>query len=212
MSETSETFPEAPTTSDASRCRSRKRNNRLNKPSFKGNIDALGDNIYDVNKAKDKFNSTTQAIAEYISSNLKYAGEFLNALDPDDLGFDELPDPTRPTTTDQIDISIYHNDRKEWREKVARRKALMEQSFSIMLGQCSLSIRNRLKSLPSYSGVKTSLDVIELLMLIGVSMYVGSTTQNIIHSGQEALERLNMSLRIYLKNSVSISTLLSIPA
>jgi len=183
MSETSEALPEAPTSSDASRRRSRKRNNRLNKPSFKGNIDALGDNIYDVNKAKDEFNSTTQAITEYVSSNLKYAGEFLNTLDPDDLGFDELPEPTRPTTTDQIDMSIYHNDRKEWREKVARRKALMEQSFSIVLEQCSLSIRNRLESLSSYSAVKRSLDVIELLKLIRVSLYVGSTTQNIIHSG-----------------------------
>mmetsp|Transcript_1241 Transcript_1241/g.1658 ORF Transcript_1241/g.1658 Transcript_1241/m.1658 type:complete len:80 (-) Transcript_1241:4110-4349(-) len=79
MSESSEALPGAPTSSDASKRRNRKRNNRLNKPSFKGNIDALEDNIYDVNKAKDKFNSTTQAIAEYISSNLKYAGEFLGS-------------------------------------------------------------------------------------------------------------------------------------
>ena len=78
----------------------------------------------------------------------------VSSLDPDDLGFDKLQEPTRPTTTDQIDISIYHNDRKEWREKVARRKASMEHSFSMVLEQCSLSIRNRLESLPSYSAVK----------------------------------------------------------
>jgi len=117
ISETFEALPEAPTSSDASRCRSRSRNNSLNKPSFKGNIDALGGNIYDANKAKDEYNSSTHAVAEYISSYLKYAGEFVNALDPHGLGFDELPEPLRLTTTDQIGISNNHNFRKEWREK-----------------------------------------------------------------------------------------------
>ncbi len=84
--------------------------------------------IYDANKAKDEYNSSTHAVAEYISSYLKYAGEFLNALDPHGQGFDELPEPIRLTTTDQIGISNNHKFRKEWREKVTRRKTLSNLS------------------------------------------------------------------------------------
>ena len=100
--------------------------------------------IYDANKAKDEYNSSTHAVAEYISSYLKYAGEFVNALDPHGLGFDELPEPLRLTTTDQIGISNNHNFRKEWREK-GHQKENVEQSFSIVLGQGSSSIRNKLE-------------------------------------------------------------------
>ena len=39
------------------------------------------------------FSVTTHEIAEYIARSVKGAGEFITAMDPDNLLFDDLPNP-----------------------------------------------------------------------------------------------------------------------
>ena len=39
------------------------------------------------------FSVTTHEIAEYIARSVKGAGEFITAMDPDNLSFDDLPNP-----------------------------------------------------------------------------------------------------------------------
>ena len=65
-----------------------------------------------------------------------------------------------------------------------------EQAFSVILGQCAPAARDRISAHATYFGIQQALDVIELLKLIRVSLYTGSTTKKTEHSAQEAIERL----------------------
>ena len=55
-------------------------------------------NTHPVCSAADTFADTTCEIGEYIAYNYEGAGEFIQAMDPDVLVFNELIDPTTTPT------------------------------------------------------------------------------------------------------------------
>lgn len=61
---------------------------------FQGKTDEIKDHVYNVGpKAKDMFMRTTGEIAEYIARSYKGGGEFINAMNPDNMGFTTLTEP-----------------------------------------------------------------------------------------------------------------------
>ena len=79
------------------------RKNRQRKPehtraSFKGPLPGYEKCVYDISKnnGSDAFSTTTRKLAEYISRTVTNAGESINAMNPDDLGFDEIIEPNDP--------------------------------------------------------------------------------------------------------------------
>ena len=67
---------------------------------------------------------------------------------------------------------------------------MIKQSFSVVLGQCSPNVRDRLESHPSYSQLQTNLDVIGLLKRIRESLYVVGTSKHPVHTATEAAEAI----------------------
>ena len=70
----------------------------------------------------------------------------------------------------------------------------MKQAVAIVLGQCSQTIRDRIKAAHTYQGIISNSDLIHHLRLIRESLYTGSTTKKMTQSIQEAEESL-MSFR-----------------
>ena len=99
MSETSDV--KKPSGSGAQPESSRNRNRGGRKPQqrsrFEGKIPELRDSVFDLqNKESDAFNLSLRNVAEYIARSIPNGGEFMQALNPDDLGFNALTPPADP--------------------------------------------------------------------------------------------------------------------
>ena len=99
----------------------RSSNQQPRQGNFQGSTPELKDYVYDItNKHKDAFPRTTKAIGEFIARTCKGGGEFINAFDPDDLGFDPIMDPTPPINpADVIEM-------KKWEGQLRRTQKLEE--------------------------------------------------------------------------------------
>ena len=71
--------------------------------SFQGKTTDIKDHVYDTGpQSKDVFTRTTKEIAKYIACNHKGGGEFINAMNPDSLGFEKLKEPDDADPKDAI--------------------------------------------------------------------------------------------------------------
>ena len=143
------------------------------------------------------FSATTKEIAEYIMQTIKGGGEFLTAMDPDDMGFTELTDPLLNPPADNASFAVkemWQSEMKRYLDKLSLQEEAMKQAVAIVLGQCSQTIRDRIKAACTSHGIISNSDLIHLLRLIRESLYTGSTTKKTTQSIQEAEESL-MSFR-----------------
>ncbi|KAG7371090.1 hypothetical protein IV203_019660 [Nitzschia inconspicua] len=184
---------------DQRRQRSNRRDNgmatgEVNASRFTGSTDGLEKYVYDIGDKKESaenFNRITMKIANYIATNVKDAGEFRRALKPDVLKFEELviPTLTEKQKQDTTLVDIWRIDLKECREKMRAREEAKKQAFSIILGQCSMAVTDRLESSEEWESIDESSDVLQLLKLIRKSLYTRSTSKQHTHSLQEAQDR-----------------------
>ncbi|KAG7352856.1 reverse transcriptase RNA-dependent DNA polymerase [Nitzschia inconspicua] len=184
---------------DQRRQRSNRRDNgmatgEVNASRFTGSTDGLEKYVYDIGDKKESaenFNRITMKIANYIATNVKDAGEFRRAFKPDVLKFEELviPTLTEKQKQDTTLVDIWRIDLKECREKMRAREEAKKQAFSIILGQCSMAVTDRLESSEEWESIDESSDVLQLLKLIRKSLYTRSTSKQHTHSLQEAQDR-----------------------
>mmetsp|Transcript_26895 Transcript_26895/g.38143 ORF Transcript_26895/g.38143 Transcript_26895/m.38143 type:complete len:435 (+) Transcript_26895:354-1658(+) len=182
------------------RDRRNRNNNRNNNPritTFIGDpsIEFLKGYVYDVGpKSKDQFSTTTERIGQYIQGNgsfKKGGGDFINAFNPNDLRFEDIPDPTVPEDTkDIVKIEIWKLQQKEAHARRNDRQDVINAAYSIVRKQCSEALWNRVESHKRYAIVQANMDVIELLKLIRNALYTGATTRNSCVSTQDALIKL----------------------
>jgi hypothetical protein len=145
--------------------------------------------VYDVSGSRggsDMFVKTTREIAEYVGSKLKDASEFRNAMDPDNLAFDVLTAPAIADATNVMEMEIWKIEYKTYSEALKRRELLVGQVFAIVLGQCSPTVVDRLKSSATWDVINGGNDLMGLLRLIRTSMYTGATSKNPLQSLLEA--------------------------
>ena len=78
--------------------KNRKKKQESTKTSFKGPLPGYETYVYEIlrNKGPDVFSATTRKLSEYISRTVTNAGEFMNAMNPDDLGFESIKEPEDP--------------------------------------------------------------------------------------------------------------------
>ena len=79
-------------------CNNKKNINRQNNETnnaFESPLVGYEIHVYSVNKNSgfDLFNNTTVKLSEYMSKSVPNAGKFINAMKPDNLGFDAIPEP-----------------------------------------------------------------------------------------------------------------------
>ena len=83
------------------------------------------------------------------------------------------PPPLAPL--DLIAMEMSKLDLKEYHKRMKTSEANMGKVFSLVLGQCSQTIHDRLKALVQWEDVNHNTDVIELLQLIQTSLYNHTT-------------------------------------
>ena len=148
--------------------------------SFKGVIDGYEKYTYDTfkNKGSDAFSTTTKKLAGYISRIVANAGEFLNAMNLDDLRFNPLLKPQDPDdNATRVEFKKWDFSHKEWKELTTKRSEASKAAFAIVLGQCSDSIQDRLATYQEYNVIQRRMDVIGLLRLIRTCMYAGTAAK-----------------------------------
>ena len=148
--------------------------------TFKGALPGYEKHVCDVttNKGSDAFNTTTRMLVEYIWRTVPNAGEFLNAMDPEDLRFMPLYQPNDPNTTATIiELEIWKMWYKQWDSLVNKQAEASKAAYAVIIGQCSDSIKVQMKTYPAWSTIQGLLDVIGLLQLIRTSMYKGTATR-----------------------------------
>lgn len=70
--------------------------------SYIGKCEQIKLHVYDVGKHADQFAKSTKEIAGYIARTLKHGAEFANAMDPENLGFQPIVEPTPPTDPTKV--------------------------------------------------------------------------------------------------------------
>ena len=172
-------------TTSASSTRARRRRQGRNgkkyrqhdgKNTFKGPLVGYESYVYDISRnTTDAFNTTTRKLSEYIARSVSNAGEFMIAMNPDDLGFDvivEPPDPDENGT--QIEYEKWKTKYKNWDTLTTKREEASKAAFAIIIGQCSDVIKDKMKTYTQWDSIQTDMDIIELLRLIRTTMYSGT--------------------------------------
>ena len=139
------------------------------------------------------FSVTTHEIAEYIARSVKGAGEFITAMDPDNLSFDDIPNPadTPPAATASMaEQEIWKLQLRQYGDRITQREEASRQAFAVVLGQCSQTIRDHITASPSWTVLKANTNIMGLLRLIRQSLFKGATTKK----NTEALQDAELSL------------------
>ena len=157
-----------------------KQNNSTNGSSFKGPLVGYESYVYDVNKnsGSDAFNTTTIRLSEYISRTVPSAGEFMNAMNPEDLGFIPIVEPPDPVagTTSGVAYEKWKTLHRNWDMKTQKRDEASKAAFAIIMGQCSDTLKDKMRTYNEWNNIQTDLTIIPLLELIRTAMYSGTAT------------------------------------
>jgi hypothetical protein len=158
--------------------------------AFMGKCEETKAHVFNMTPGKngfDVFAKTTRKIGEYMARNVKDCREFCVALDPENLGFNIIAPPPDPRHVhNPMEIKRWEIAFRHFTDAIERHTKAMGQGFAIILGQCSPTIVDRIKSNALYNEISTNDDVICLLRLIRTSMYTGATSKNKMHCLIEA--------------------------
>ena len=147
------------------------RRNRPQRTRFHGRIEALQQHVYDLRPIRtgtDTFANTTREIAEYIARTYKGGGEFIQAMDPEALAFEELDDPRNniPDEGERALMEIWKGDLRLYNDHIKDRMEAAKQAYAVVLGQCSQPVRDRLTASEAWQRIQADTDLMGMLRLI----------------------------------------------
>ena len=131
----------------------------------KPKIAELKDNVYgmtDVGKQADQYNKTTKAIGHYIG---RVYGHEMKKLVLQ-LEESEPEEPKYPTTNDEKEKAIWSKKYDLYLKKLERYEDQKSKVFTIIMGQCSKPMRNRVESSIGYVAAEKASNVKALLRTI----------------------------------------------
>lgn len=182
-----------------------RQNNNANSSSFKGPLVGYENYVYDVNKnssGADAFNTTTIRLSEYISRTVSHAGEFMNAMNPDNLGFVPIVEPPDTVATTGVAYEKWKTLHRNWDMKTQRRDEGSKAAFAIIMGQCSDSLKDKMRTYDEWENIQANLTIIALLELIRTAMYSGTaTSKSTLTSIEAELGLLNCKQSKKMSNS-----------
>ena len=150
----------------------RKGNNRDNrtddgnrKTQFVGREPAMNGHIFDYTgeRTLEKYIRTMRELVAHVGLTCKnYTTELKEGLE--NLALADPTEPENPAEGDQVAFELWKMDLKEYREKLKVFANFRAGLFSLVLGQCTDALQERLKSHHDYQGA--SQDGIALLVII----------------------------------------------
>jgi len=101
----------------------------------------------------------------------------MNAMNPDDLGFDVIPEPVDPAEgASAVKYEKWKIRYKNWDTKTINRGEASKAAFAIIIGQCSNALKDKMKMYDEWINIQNYLAVIDILGLIRTTMYSGTAT------------------------------------
>jgi len=160
-------------------------------PKFKGACEAIAEHVYDIGPYNQNtlFARTTESIAEHAARTFIKAGDLRNALinqERPDYPPPEAPKKDKTGNYDILELEQFRNNVKLVQAKKAALDDNLKSAFSLILGQCSRAVRDRLKSEREWKAIDEDSDPIRLLKLIQKSLYTQQTTKEPTHAFMDA--------------------------
>jgi hypothetical protein len=158
---------------------------------LKGAVKELGSKVYvsDVSTATDKFVKMTEVIADYVSRVLgkEPMCDLVNGIDKPPV------EPELPTNAkkDGPEARKWDRNYSHYLQQRERYRLSKGKVFVIILGQCTLAVKNRLKSLGTdYAQLQLNDDVLGLLTAIRNIALANANIQNPYWGAAQAFKRL----------------------
>jgi hypothetical protein len=133
--------------------------------------------VYDVTPGQSGFDTSAKTIweiEEHIACTIDHVGYFHTAMKPDSFGFSSLFAPSDPSPTAMVaEIQRWKLEIKKQSNTVHCCESAEVQAFAIVLGQCSPTTVDCLKSNEDWDTISENNDLIALLHLFQTSMYLG---------------------------------------
>ena len=141
------------------------------KEKFTGRCDELSGFIFDVTNSKGGLGYTTasEEIARYIGLKNNSVGSYIRTA----ILNLQIPSSTRPTavtTQDPIDIEMFKEEVRIYVKTNQAIKLAMKSLYDLVWGQCSETMRSRLRSIHGYETITSDADSISLLKAIRAEM------------------------------------------
>jgi len=134
---------------------------------FSGRCEELSGHIYDCTDVRqaDQYAKTTKEIAEYVGRNYKYGMDTRLALENLHDVTAEMPEDPAENAT-RTEIRIWEKRVDDYVKQDTTKKENLKTAYSLIWGQCSDPMRQRLVSANTFSQIASHGDAIELLKLI----------------------------------------------
>ena len=98
----------------------------------------------------------------------------MNAMNLNDLGSEDIEEPDDPKDgATVIQMEKQKTKYKNWDYLTSKRTEATKAAYAIIIGQCSDSVKDKMKTYQTWNIVQGNLDLIELLKLIRTAMYSG---------------------------------------
>jgi hypothetical protein len=135
-------------------------------PKFRGRNEGLKMHVFDCTDGKqgDQYTVTMKEIAECVGRNYSYGADIRRTLVHYALFV--VKRPKKPDDMDEIDTMIFKKEVDEYAKRSEKHGENCRTLFSLILGQCSDYLKAKLRSLPIYSYIKESFDVLCLIKAI----------------------------------------------
>ncbi len=161
------------------------RRNRRTGGNPKGNSQREGKCPF--NKQGETFQKTTRKIAEYIGREFDEDREFRTGLVRVNLPRLIEPVPQDDPNENRLGFQMWTFEPARYKKESANRKRNEEKAYAIVLGQCSLVIRDIIEVHQQWSEVNNSSDGLGLLKLIQQTVVSKNTNKHKIHAYVDAL-------------------------
>ena len=169
--------------------------NSVKLTKFEGRCDDLKGHIYDYGDSKnaDQFVLTTKEIKNYVGRTYKCAGDITAAITA--LRIPALTEPAAPADPDdRVAFKKWDRAYDEYRKTQKTLDDNVKSLYSLVWGQCSESMQQKVESLDTFTAIETANDGIALLVAIKNMSYDYQSQKYRIESITDALYKL-MTLR-----------------
>jgi Reverse transcriptase (RNA-dependent DNA polymerase) len=152
-------------------------------PKFEGECKDLSGNIFDCTGAKQAvtFINTRRALANYVGREYTNGGDMRTVIE--DLEMPVIPQPDDPPAgASKSEQFIWQERCKEWLKQENILKQNIKLLYSLVWGQCTDTMKQKIEALSNYDDIKSSVDGLKLLKGIETIVYKFNSTQYLPHA------------------------------
>jgi hypothetical protein len=134
---------------------------------FEGRSEELKGHVYDCVDARqaDQYMKTTKEIAEFIGRTYKFGMD--TRLSIENMQLTTIPRPDNPPEdADRTDIRIWEKSVDDYVKRKTKLSENNKTAYSLIWGQCSDVMRQRVESTPEFTTIAQNGEAIELLKII----------------------------------------------